>query len=286
MKKSGLLGLLTGFDPQIRDLTNSEFRSLVTADAGATIPDDHTVNFIDAFPDRSIIVSLGGTFLSGINLKEKMPKIVKANFSDVDYSRPEVADVPEIAITFVNTENIAPKRYGAWARISKQLSVQANPDLERYLNNQFSIKIINEVEEAFFAELSTTIGVTTIAGALSHATLNSMETAVDVGNEFEATGFAANPADLPKLKSLEAVGGSLLYKNGRLNGERLLVSKVVPLGVLFFGKWSNVQIMQFNKIEILKDVFTLANEGYTRLVINSFFDWNILAGSDFSKLAI
>jgi HK97 family phage major capsid protein len=203
-----------------------------------------------------------------------------------DLNVPEVGDSADLSAITFGYANTKPKRRGAFAEVTQQIQIQ-NPEIIEFINDQVTKKIVSQVEKDFFTGILADASINNLGVGLTHDKLNQMEASVSIENQLtDGLGYLVNPKSMGAIKKLEAVGGTLLYSNGKLNDLPILMTNSIPEGVLFFGKFNSAVISQFDQVNVIVDTYTKAVAGQNRLIFNGFFDHSYILGSDFAKLAI
>ncbi len=270
----------------------------VTGDSGtkggALVPTE-LKSPIDFLRPEPLMKKIGATYLTGLTGNLRFPK----NEGGIVASwEGETTTTPETANAYGYLDSI-PKRLSVTVPISLQNLMQSSIDLEMYTVNEMKLAIENALDAASVNGSGTgqplgilnNSGVNTVTtGANGSAPTWDMvvdsETAVFVANASAAKmSYVVNPQTRGKFKKTKHDAGDLNYimgTDGAVNGFPSATSNHVPanltkgtgvnLSAMLFGDFSQLNIHQWNFMDISVDEFSRKKEGLIEVTINVFVD--------------
>tara|TARA_R110002050_G_scaffold174876_3_gene307819 strand:- start:4336 stop:5658 length:1323 start_codon:yes stop_codon:yes gene_type:complete len=262
--------------------------------------------YIDALRERNILMSNGAEMMSGLSGNIQMPR-ENAVFNptwegEVDDN---AASSPTYtAVTFV------PKRLSGYIDLSNQLLIQNSSSIEARVQRQILDGHAIALDKAGFNGTGTDqptgilndSDVTVIAigangGAITDAVLLSLEEAVDLANgDLNPALYIMTPKVRKALKTTKLDAGSGLFLWDRISNTvnsygamstnnlpaNLTKGSGTALNAMVFGDLSSCAFGQWGGLEILKDQYTQAGKGVTRLVLNAYNDFHVLQPGNLS----
>jgi HK97 family phage major capsid protein len=256
--------------------------------------------YVEALRERNILLSNGAEMMSGLTGNIQMPRenavfnpVWEGEVDEDAESQPSYTDV-----TF------SPKRLGGHIDLSNQLLVQNSSSIEARVMSQILKGHAIALDKAGFNGTGTlqptgiindsdvtVIAVGANGGAITDAILLSLEEAVDLANgDLSPAMYAVTPKLRRALKSIKVDDGSGLFLWDRLtntvNSYGAMSTNNLPanltkgsgtaLNAMVFGDFSGCSFGQWGGLEILRDPYTQARKGTTRLVLNALNDFHVL----------
>jgi HK97 family phage major capsid protein len=196
---------------------------------------------------------------------------------------------------------LSASRISANSIVSKQLVAQAQPDIERFLVDELSQAIANEVDRvvvngsgvapvpAGILNLPVNPANTyaynarspniTFGGPASWATVLQFEATIDEGAQAHndgTYGWAAGPGVRSKWMATPKLAGypEFLWSqpdneiDGSVAGRRAVNSSQMPSGSVIFGRWSDVMIASWAAVEIQVNPFIYAAAAKHLITVN------------------
>ncbi|MFH6966474.1 phage major capsid protein [Flavobacterium sp. FlaQc-28] len=270
----------------------------VTGDSGAKggnlVPTElqSPINFLRPEP---LMKKIGATYIAGLTGNLRFPK----NEGGIVASwEGETTTTPETANTYGYLDSI-PKRLSVTVPISLQNLMQSSIDLEMYTINEMKLAIENAIDAASVNGSGTgqplgilnnpnvnAISTAANGSAPSWDMVVDSETAVFVANASAAKmSYVVNPQTRGKFKKTKHDAGDLNYimgTDGTVNGFPAATSNHVPanltkgtgtnLSALLFGDFSQLNIHEWNFMDLSVDEFSRKKEGLIEVTINIFLD--------------
>lgn len=246
-------------------------------------------SFIDVLRAKARVVSLGARMLSGLVGNVAIPRQDSA--STTYWVSPEGADVTESEASF-DQVLLTPKTLGARSQYTRQLLMQATPDIEMLVRDDLTKVMALAIDAACLMGtgaagqplgILNTAGIGSVAlgangGALTIDALIALETALTTANVDENNlAYLTNAAQIGALKTLKDTTGRYLWTQypgvfgqrtpapGEINGYPVARSNNVPsnltkgtgtnLSAVIFGNWSELIIGEWGVLEILPNPY-------------------------------
>jgi HK97 family phage major capsid protein len=266
-------------------------RSALTTAAGLVA--DQTPFLIPPIGTKGVLKSMGATFLRATNNVH-----VPYSSSFVATLKGETGEAEEGTGT-VGSTSFKALRATAWVEFSKQLNLQAGPDLEPWLINGITNAIDRVCEQHFFGIAARTatdpqgIGYKCTVGTdtKENAVVPSASNILALEEEIEGNScLSGNLAFLTSHKGarileripLEAGLDRYLLENGRMLGYPVFASPNVSnaagadgLGALLvFGRMSDLCLVQFGDYWVTINPITYAKTGKLEIVVHAYFDFH------------
>ena len=255
-----------------------ERRVLTTAAPAAgpgsnLIPTDYRGDlFVDRLRNATQVRRLGATVLTGLTGNVVIPRR-KASVAVgwVAENQPFPASDPSFdGIT------LAPKHAGCISEWSRNMILQASPDVEALARADMAAQLAEVLDAAAVAGtganaqptgiLNTpgigTVSLGTNGGSLTYDNIADLIGALNDANaDGSSTGFLTNTRVRRALSKMKDATGAPLGLDVLLQGQRLAISNLVPstgtkgtgagLSSLIFGNWSELFIGVFSELDIL-----------------------------------
>lgn len=266
--------------PMSIETSYDELKEFVQRDVTGAADPNHVIFWVDDFSAQSVLTELGANYFTNQPFDQKIPFVKNVSVDEVA----DGDDAIDIGVTFTGQSH-TPKRFSAFVNMSNLLQIQTKNEMENFLHRNISKAIAAKVEGKLLAKVLADTNVNTVGDGLSHDKLNAMEAAVNQVNDVQSSmGYICNPAQKGLLKKIEATGGALLWNNGRLNDEKILSSKSMAAKGLLYGDFSQMFILQFDKIQLIRDIYTLAKSGQAVLIVNGWYSYDYTDPKSFSKI--
>lgn len=264
-----------------------ETRSISTISSKSATITEEIFDLLGGIRNKLVLNQVGAQFITGL----------KGDIGFVTYSGATVEWADEVGYhdessgEFTRT-TLSPKRLTAYVDVSKELLLQCNEDLDKFLINDFAAAIASELQAAILGD--HTHDDKKPDGLFTGATLK-MTGPVDykkiVGLQAEVYDNALNYAYITNNAGYAKLKGTLKVKDA---AEGFIIDKFdkdpnnycadFPLfrtndvpdidgehGIIF-GDFSELVIGQWGDLDITVDPYTQATSGMIRLVVNSWFD--------------
>jgi len=254
-----------------------ETRVLTTATGGELVPTEHRPDqYINALVASAKVRSLGATVLSGLTGNLSIPR--ETDSPAIGW----VAENAALTLDDANFDNItlSPKHAGALSEWSRNMLLQASPDVEALLRRMLARNLALAIDKAAINGSGTgaepkgilnfagigNVAVGTNGGALTGDLARDLIAAVDI---LDAPGNSRAFLSTPAVKA-----GATKIKDGQGNymglptvfaGERAEFSNSVPgdltkgsgtgLSAVIYGDWSELLIGIWSEIDILVNPF-------------------------------
>ncbi|HQT38708.1 MAG TPA: phage major capsid protein [Acidocella sp.] len=247
--------------------------------------------FIDVLRNKLRVGALGATILPGLVGNATIPR--QETPAPAYWISPEGADVTEGEGTFDQVV-LSPKTVGARSQYTRQLLLQASPEIELFVRNDLARVLATAIDLAAIAGTGATggtgeplgivnAGVQTVAlgangGVLSIDALIALEGLLAAANVDESDmAYLTNPHEIGNLKELKDTSGRYLWTQypgaaaqrsgvlGEINGYPVARSNQVPntltkgtgsgLSAVIMGLWSDLIIGEWGFLEILPNPY-------------------------------
>lgn len=264
-----------------RTLTAGSF-----AGGGALIGTDlMSGSFIDLLRNKSLVLTLGPTMLSGLVGNVAIPKQTGGATA---YWLAEGGSVTASDQAFAQL-GLTPKRLVAQTAYDKQLLAQASLSVEGIVrNDQARVTAIAKDLAALFGTgvagqpigIANTTGIdasVTFSGAATWANVVKFETAVATANaDIGPMSYLTTPATRGKWKTTVKVASYPVFlwsdNNSPVNGYPANVTNQVTGDRVFFGVWSELIVADWAGIDVVVNPFSLDSTGQIRTTMTQFTD--------------
>lgn len=197
--------------------------------------------------------------------------------------------------------DLTPQRLAAITTVSKQLLLQSSASVENWIRQMLSEAIARAVDEAVIEGngsgitgiISTTnVSDVTFGGGPTRAKLLEMVAAVE--NYYALNDnmtWMINPdiAALLKALSVDSGSGRFVLENNQIEGYKCITSTLIPNDIaidknlILFGNFDHSVIAQWGGVDIMVDPYTKLEFGNVRVVVNSYWDHDVLHARSFAK---
>ena len=253
-------GIYVPLDVQKRDLTTAG----ATTGQRLVATDLRPQDFIELLRSRTRVMALGARMLSGLVGNVSIPKQTGAGTAY--WLASESTAITESDQT-IGQVTLSPKNVGGYTEISKQLTMQATPDVEMMVMDDLSNVLAIAIDAAAIAGtgasgqptgITTTAGIGSVTGTtLGYAGLVEFQTDVAGSNALvDGCAYLTTPAVAGLLKQRQRFastdtplwGGSV--SDGLIEGYMATSSTIVPAATMIFGDFSQVIIGNWGTLEL------------------------------------
>lgn len=255
-------------------------RDLNTSDDSSLVPEDFRAgDFIDVLRNQSSVMQAGARMLQGLSGNVAIPK--KATSASAGWIASEGGNSAESEATFAQV-TMTPKTVGAFTEVTRQMMMQASPDIEALIRDDLTQSIALAIDLGALAGsgssgqptgIKNTSGInapTAFAAANpTFAEVVAMETAVAEDNALIGNLAYILPASMyGALKTTEKATNTAQFvvePGGTINGYRAIVSNQVTAGDLYFGNFADLLVGMYGGLDILVDPYTSSASGTVRV---------------------
>jgi len=238
-------------------------------DGGHLVGTDHRGDlYVDLLRAKLITGKLGATVLSGLTGNVEIPAGKTAATSNwiAENSALTPSDAGYRKIT------MSPKHVGALTEYSRNMILQASPDVETLIRNDFASVLAEAIDRVAIdggganepSGILSTSGVSSSSMTIpTYADILAMIETLEIDNvDVTNAGFAVHPSIVRKLRSTLKAGtdaaiGYIMTDANTLAGYKLVSSTLIPAGgspataTMLLGNWSDLLIGYWNSFEIL-----------------------------------
>jgi HK97 family phage major capsid protein/HK97 family phage prohead protease len=254
-------------------------RDLNTSDDSSLVPEDFRAgDFIDVLRNQSSVMQAGARMLQGLSGNVAIPK--KSTAASAGWIATEGGNAAESEATFTQV-TMTPKTVGALTEITRQMMMQASPDIEALVRDDLTQALALAIDLGALAGtgsdgqptgIRNTNGINTQDFAAANPTfaeIVGMETAVAVDNALTGNLAYIMPASTyGALKTTEKATNTAQFvvePGGTVNGYRSIVSNQAAAGDVYFGNYSDLLIGMYGGLDLLVDPFSSSASGTVRV---------------------
>ncbi|ODB94865.1 hypothetical protein A3197_19215 [Candidatus Thiodiazotropha endoloripes] len=211
-------------------------------------------NLIDVLRNRSIVMELGATVLSGLAGDVAIPK--KSSNTTGYWFSGDGSDNITPSDPALGTVSLSPTFVGGLSGYSyKQLS-QSSPSVERLIMDDLTDTLSLALDAAALSGSGTGneptgilntvgIGTDTYSSTPTFSDIVGLEGTLAAANADEGNlGYATTPAVMTTLKTVDkgTDTGQFVWANSKMNGLPARYTNNMPAGNIIIGKWSDLLI--------------------------------------------
>ena len=243
------------------------------------------LDLVTPLENELIAAQAGATFLTGLQGDIVVPFYTGSTAGWAS----EIGSADNGEGTF-KQKTLAPKRITGYIDLSRQLLIQANDSIERYIQNSLVTAVRETLEGTMFGNGDSSdtkpagllYGTSPRESAITYGALVDAETSL-LKNNFKNLAWVGAYDALGTLKQTQKVSGQaiMLYEDGLIDGRPVYASNNVASKSLILGDFSELTIGQWGGIEVLVDPYTQSLNGTVRLVVNSY--WNYFVRRGYNK---
>jgi HK97 family phage major capsid protein/HK97 family phage prohead protease len=241
-----------------RDLT------VATGTAGGFLVETTNVGFIEALRNRSVMMAMGATTLSGLQANVAIPK--HTTLGTVTWLANEASTITETNQVLAQV-TLTPKTVGGYTEISRLLLLQSNPSAEAFVSNDLAAIVATAVDLAGLngsgasgqpLGIIGTAGIGGVTGtSIAYAGIVEFQTDVAGGNALTGScGYVTTPvvAGLLKQRVKFTSTASPIWEgqllDGMVDGYKAMASLQVPTADILFGDFGQVIIGEWGVLEL------------------------------------
>lgn len=252
-----------------------------------------TANFVQSAYARTVLGQLGATFIEGV--EDVRVPIIGAVSTQWEGETDAAAD----GGSAMSKKDLTPIRMSGFTNFSKQLALQANYSIEGALRSAFEKAVAAKFDYACFTDDSGNgafnylgNGKTPVEAATALEVVHGLIEEV-LGNNYLPSnpmeaGFAITHTQWSNImEGIRATGVAALMEDDRVSGYPFAFStQIADVGsarpAYYFGDWSYVWAAQFGGMELILDNLTEAVNGMDKLVLNTFWDMELIQANAIS----
>lgn len=244
-------------DVQARDLS-------VGASGGDKLVATDKMGFIELLRNRSVVLNMGATRMSGLTGNVSIPKQTAA--ATAYWLTNETTGATESQPT-INHVTLSPKNVAAYTEVSRQLMLQSSPSAESIVMTDLAAVVALAVDTAALngdglngapTGILQTNGIGSVTGTdLGYAGIIELQTDVASANVIPtAGGYVTTPAVAGKLKQRARFNGTdtpLWQGNiydGTVEGFRAMSSLQMPSATMLYGDFASCIVGEWGVLEI------------------------------------
>lgn len=236
-----------------------------TSTMGGFLVSTGNLGFIELLRNRSVLMNMGATRLSGLQGSVAVPRQSAAG---TGYWLATEATAATESQLVIGQMTLVPKNVAGYTEISRQLLLQGSPDAEMLVMNDLAAVVALAVDSAGLTGTGTTQptgivntsgigGVTITTGTVTYANVLEFQTDAAVANALtDRSGYVTTPAIAAILKQKARFSntdtpiwqGNVL--NGNIEGLRAMSSNQITAGQLLMGDFSSVVIGEWGTLEV------------------------------------
>lgn len=249
---------------------------------GENVVETEIQGILEPLYANSVLSKLGVKWYTGMPMGDiSVPVMGKGNVGWAG----EIAAAGASANEFSNVV-LRPKRLTAYVDISKKLLAQDTIGVENAIRRDI-VNALNDKLEATIlgngakseTQPAGIFNGKTLEDADTFAKLCAVEAGVEENNVYGemkyllSTGAKADLRAMPKSSK----NTQLVMEGGQIDGTpAITTSNVKTAGSFVYGDFSNLAVASWGNIDITVDEYTQAINGCVRLVINAYFDAEVL----------
>ena len=283
---------------QIQVPMAEEYRTVtVTTEHDDTVA-TNMMNVLEPLHAKNTLLQSGVKFLSGLKGDVEYPTMsaITATWAG------ETATVSASTPTFANVK-LQPKRLSVVVPISKQFLIQDSVAAENAIRNEIVNAINAKLEATILGNANTSgqpQGLFYSASALGtisdFSDITAMEATIETAN-MEGFRYICSPSAKAALRNMLKgsvsstdedtsvtnninVGG-MVYENGEIDGVTCLTTSNIANKGIICADFSQMVLAQWGDLDITVDNVTLAADGCVRLIVNSYWDFQVVKSSSY-----
>lgn len=254
---------------------------------GENVVETEVQGILEPLYANSVLSKLGVKWYTGMPMGDISVPVMGAG--NVGWAG-EIASASASTNTFTNVV-LRPKRLTAYVDISKKLIAQDSIGVENAIRRDIVNALNDKLEATILGDGAKSetqpAGIfngKTLEDADTFAKLCAVEAEVEENNVYGemkyllSTGAKADLRAMPKSSK----NTQLVMEGGQIDGTpAITTSNVKTAGSFVYGDFSNLAVASWGNIDITVDEYTQAINGCVRLVINAYFDAEVLRPNAF-----
>lgn len=275
-------------------------------------------SFIDVLRNKSRVMGLGATVLSGLVGSVDIPRQTAATSY---YWVGEGGNLTEAEATF-DKVSLSPKHIGTYSMITRQMLQQSTPDIEMLVRADLIAQLALGIDAAALYGTGTTnqplgisaqSGIGSVVGGINGAAITidnliDLETALANANApDDSLAYLTNAKVVGALKKLKSTTGNYLWTNspngqrsatpGEINGytvartnqsrSNLTKGTATTASEVYFGNWSELLVGEWGVLEIVPNPYdsTAYKQGGILLRAMQTLDIGVRHAASFSVMS-
>lgn len=271
---------------QLREAIRTNQRSITVAATHDHVIETEMEGLLEPLYAKSVLASLGVRFYKGLPQGDiQVPVMGKGTVGWAE----ETGAAGASTNTFSHV-TLKPHRLTAYVDISKQFLNQdtvgaeeaIRRDLVNALNDKLEATILGNGDGKNEAQKEVSpkglFNNKTLEDATTFAKLVAAETKTEeanIGGNVKYLLSCGSKADL-RVMPTNGNGSKRVMENGDVDGVSAIVTSNVAAGKFIYGDFSQLAIGSWGDIDITIDPYTQAGNGCIRLVVNAYFDAQVL----------
>lgn len=257
------------------------------SDTGKSMIETDFLDILGPLRDRMVLGEAGANFLTGLVGNIDIPSF---DGSAAKWEG-ENTKAKEGGGTFTH-KTMKPKRLTSMLTVSKQLLVQDSLGVEAILRADLVASVADALEKAILGNHTHAdnkpdgffTGVAKTGTKFSWDEVVDLETAIDAANLGDAGKYIMHTqlrgmAKKTVKKSAGALG-FILEPTGEMNGYGALRTNSIAsdketaedIYGIIFGNWAEYLVGQWGALDLTVDPYTMADEAFVRIIVNSYWD--------------
>jgi HK97 family phage major capsid protein len=236
----------------------------VAASGGGYLVSTDNVGFIELLRNRSVVLQMGATRLSGLQGNVAIPKQTAA--ATAYWLSSETSTITESQQT-IGQLTLGPKTVGAYTEISRQLTLQSSPDAESLVMSDLARVVALAADVAALRGSGAggepqgivgTTGIGSVSGtSLGYTGILEFQTDVASANVMPARGgYVTTPAVAALMMAEQRFSSTdtpLWVGNiwdGQMAGYRAMASNQMSSATMLFGDWADLIWAEWGILEV------------------------------------
>jgi len=233
-----------------------------SATAGGNTIQTDKVGFFDALYAKRVLASLGVKMLSGLSNNVDLTGFSAGVTSAWGTEIAELASGSPVTAA----RSMTPKRLGSFVPMSNQLLIQ-NPQLEAFVIQSLMESIYVNVEAAYInGSGAAPLGLLGTAG-IPKVEAKLKQTAIDSGSGAMIMAYQQYFSGTPNV-----IDGKMTAVTSNVPSNLSKGSTTGVCSAIICGEFGKSTIGQFGGMDLVIDPYTLARNGQTRIVANTYWD--------------
>ena len=274
-------GTLIPHDVLLSEKRFADFKRTLTTSGTPTnlVGTDHLAsNFIDLLRNRAAIARLGALMLTGLRGNVSIPRQSGAATA----AWVAEGNAPSLSDQSFGNLSLSPKTVAARTKMTRQLIMQSDPQIEAIVLNDLIKQIALAVDLAAIngdgasnnpTGILETSGIGAVTGtSLAWPGVVELETDVAAANADDLGSMSyltnATVRGLLKTRKKDDGSGIFLWEGGEMNGYPGFVSNQVPAATLIFGAFSQIILAMWGGLDVLINPY--AESGTGNVIIETF----------------
>lgn len=261
---------------------NADKRAMTAKGVHDEVIETEIQGILEPLYAKSVLTQLGVKWYTGMPMGDiSVPVMGKGNVGWAD----EIGAASATNNTFTN-KVLRPKRLTAYVDISKQLIAQDTIGVENAIRRDIVNALNDKLEATILGDGEKTdtqpAGIfynKSLEDGTSFANICANEAKVEDANVYGDMKYLLSTGAKADLRAMakSSKNTQLVMEGGQIDGvSAITTSNVKTAGAYVYGDFSNLAVASWGNIDITVDEYTQAVNGCVRLVINAYFDAEVL----------